>query len=878
MEGRVRWLGAFLVFFLGVGFPATLPAQVDSSGRTLEEQLEPGNILTDDAEWGRFHGALEQVGWGEEGYRRRTDAALRGAAWARGELVAFEIREGFEALGHLERFFPGLEAEARGGDEEARRALEGLRELLPREWFRGFGSPDEPAPTPEASPTVTESPVRGSEVPPAESAERGPEVPPAVTVRAGPVSVGSPATLDEPEPAADPVASSSVASVDPGREREGPDADGSGRGGEVRVPSSDFRPGGALPGAPSAWTWPLAILLAGGLGVLAWGARRAAPGTGSGPAVETIRAALDQGRAGEALRSLDSLDLATLSPEETYALGRALEDAGVREVAREVFRDLETEVGGFRDVGMRLKALDGQVSVVPEGVLRGLATRYAKLAPLGRGGMGLAFRATELATGREVALKIPAPGVARDREARRRFLREARTLAGIEHPGVVRVYDVSAEDPLYFTMELLPGEDLAGLLAQEGRLAIDRIGPLFLPALEGLARVHEEGLVHRDLKPGNLFVDRDGALRLGDFGLARATEGTRLTATGAVVGTTTYAAPEQLLGEEVGPAVDVYAAGAVLFEALAGAPPFPAGEAIRKLSDPATSLAVAAPGTPPAIVDLVDRCLARLPGARPADGGALVDALRGALAGGGEAELRAYIDGLAELVAGPLHTLKNRVTLESGRGGAVEPAVIDAARAAAAALAPPAGLDAEARGDVEALVALLDGDDPAELARAHTRGRAALARFEVDVREVLDGVAAGYPGRCVHEGDGFPPPPLRVVDPAGVGADLALVLENLVANALEAGAATATLRRRTVDEAPGGAEGIEVAVIDDGPGFPDELRARALAGPLEDRGVGRGTGLWTAARAARRRGFELALLPGVPTTFRLRLFLPGEDA
>ena len=202
--------------------------------------------------------------------------------------------------------------------------------------------------------------------------------------------------------------------------------------------------------------------------------------------------------------------------------------------------------------------------------------RYRLEAQLGRGGMAAVFSGVDEELGRRVAVKVLAEHLADDEEIRRRFLREARLAGRLNHPNVVRVYDIGERDGRPFiVMELVEGENLAALLVREGPVDPRRSVELALQACAGLDHAHRAGLVHRDVKPANLLVRADGTLKVADFGIARiADAATRLTQAGTILGTASYLAPEQADGGEVTAATDVYGLGAVLYELLAGHPPF----------------------------------------------------------------------------------------------------------------------------------------------------------------------------------------------------------------------------------------------------------------------------------------------------------------
>ncbi len=189
---------------------------------------------------------------------------------------------------------------------------------------------------------------------------------------------------------------------------------------------------------------------------------------------------------------------------------------------------------------------------------------------LGRGGMAVVYAGWHERLERPVALKVPADHVAGDPEFRSRFLREARIAARLQHPSLVRFYDIVELDGLpAIVMELLPGGTL-----ENGKLSLSEAADV----AEGLAYAHAQGVVHRDLKPANLLRADDGAVKIADFGIARAAEETRVTQTGTVLGTLRYLSPEQAAGEAAGPAADVYSLAVVLDELLAERPP-----AVREL-------------------------------------------------------------------------------------------------------------------------------------------------------------------------------------------------------------------------------------------------------------------------------------------------------
>jgi len=215
-----------------------------------------------------------------------------------------------------------------------------------------------------------------------------------------------------------------------------------------------------------------------------------------------------------------------------------------------------------------------------------LADRYELVAPLGRGGMGQVWEAQDRRLGgRRVAVKLltddQMAAHGDSTELLRRFTREASVTAGLQHPGVPAVHDVgSYSGGLYLAMELVEGRSLDALVKTHGPLPVGWSAAIAAQVCAVLAIAHERGLVHRDIKPQNLMLTRDGTVKVLDFGVATVLEGgpglTRITHTGAAIGTPAYMAPEQLRGEQTSPRTDLYALGCVLYEMLSGGPVFTA--------------------------------------------------------------------------------------------------------------------------------------------------------------------------------------------------------------------------------------------------------------------------------------------------------------
>src|ERR1700722_2803957 len=228
----------------------------------------------------------------------------------------------------------------------------------------------------------------------------------------------------------------------------------------------------------------------------------------------------------------------------------------------------------FPSAGAKLEA-DGQPSALP--IRLPQISGYAVECVLGQGGMGVVYKALQLKLNRTVAIKMLLAGPYAGPHELARFLGEARAVAGLRHPNIVQVHDVGeVEGRRSFAMEFLEGGSLAQRLGGQPQPS-RQAGELVATLAEAIEVAHRQGIVHRDLKPGNILLTAEGTPKISDFGLARSFDADQhLTQSGARIGTLSYMAPEQLLGRSrlIGPAADIYSLGAVLYELIAGRPPF----------------------------------------------------------------------------------------------------------------------------------------------------------------------------------------------------------------------------------------------------------------------------------------------------------------
>ena len=324
---------------------------------------------------------------------------------------------------------------------------------------------------------------------------------------------------------------------------------------------------------------------------------------------------------------------------------QALPDGGPMPILRHgatgdhhvVFYDGPARLPGASAEPARLAA--GTTQLAPGDELAG----YRVESYVARGGMAVVYRARDVALGRPVALKVIAPELAMNETFRLRFRRESELAAAIEHPNVIPIYRAGEEDGrLYIAMRFVDGEDLSTVLSRQGGLPMDQLLPLFAQIASAVDAAHAAGLVHRDVKPGNvLLTGHAGDLSarhvyLTDFGLTkRSTSWTGLTSVGHFLGSIGYVAPEQIVGGTVGGAADVYSLGCMLYEAMAGKPPFVAENDAAMMwahvAGPIPSVRGRRPDLPPAVDDVLARAMAKEPTSRPPTCLSLMADLRTAL-------------------------------------------------------------------------------------------------------------------------------------------------------------------------------------------------------------------------------------------------------
>jgi eukaryotic-like serine/threonine-protein kinase len=335
-----------------------------------------------------------------------------------------------------------------------------------------------------------------------------------------------------------------------------------------------------------------------------------------------------------------------------------------------------------------------------------LGDRYELLVPLASGGMGRVWRARDTLLQRPMAVKLLRSEFTGDPTFRARFRAEAQHTAVLTHPNIASVFDygeaeVDGEHLAYLVMELVEGEPLSAVLARERQLDVPRTLGIVRQTAAALAAAHAAGVVHRDIKPGNVLVTPDGHVKITDFGIAWSASSVPLTGTGQVLGTVHYLSPEQAQGGKASPASDVYALGAMAYECLAGRRPID-GEnsvqiAVRQIREDPAPLP---PDIPPAVRQVVERAMAKDPAQRYPDGAALRDAVDALGAGHSTAPV------------GPLHATTPLATVPAARmpaGDGSRTAVLPVPPMGPPSPAEPGPAAGRSRGVPRALAAMLLG-------------------------------------------------------------------------------------------------------------------------------------------------------------------------
>lgn len=278
----------------------------------------------------------------------------------------------------------------------------------------------------------------------------------------------------------------------------------------------------------------------------------------------------------------------------------------------------------------------GQADPLAARLQGALGDGYLVERQLGAGGFAVVYLVRDLSLKRKLAVKVLSPDVVTSKTALERFRREAETVAQLSHPHIVPLHFVGQKDDLvYLVMECVEGETLAARREREGRLSAEETTRILREVGSALAHAHRRGVIHRDIKPQNVLLEREtGRSLVTDFGIARTAEASSLTASGMLVGTPAYLSPEQVSGSSSDHRADIYALGIMGYEMLTGQPPFtgptPTAVLMKRLASPPPSLEKLRPDAPRPLIEVINGCLAQAPEERFQSAGEVVRALGGA--------------------------------------------------------------------------------------------------------------------------------------------------------------------------------------------------------------------------------------------------------
>ncbi len=299
---------------------------------------------------------------------------------------------------------------------------------------------------------------------------------------------------------------------------------------------------------------------------------------------------LEKGLIDIGFRELGSIDWerSGLSQDEMnsvlYDIAEVFEERNLEKESIFFYRIIFGKDVNFRDVREKIEKLDTKILMsrtIDEttGLSLDIRRRYDDIEELGKGGMGVVYKATDRKLGRKVALKVMLSEFVNNREAVSRFLKEARAIAALNHPGIVSIFDVNSDKNVYIAMEYVEGVTLKRRLQESGKINIDDMSRYGREVCLALDYAHQNGVVHRDIKPENIMIDKEGKIKIMDFGLA--TVKNEKGEKEDIVGTPFFMSPEQITGEELDYRTDIYSFGVSIYQLLTGKLPFEDGD-IRK--------------------------------------------------------------------------------------------------------------------------------------------------------------------------------------------------------------------------------------------------------------------------------------------------------
>ncbi|MBT3350173.1 MAG: protein kinase [Nitrospinaceae bacterium] len=314
----------------------------------------------------------------------------------------------------------------------------------------------------------------------------------------------------------------------------------------------------------------------------------------------------------------------------SYEIAQAFEEGGEQILAMKYYTVTVEADSAFRDAVGQVKRLEkeieaasvsasaGVIASAPESLdpMDILSKRYDDIKELGRGAMGVVYRGRDKILDRPVAIKMILGDLGQDSEALARFITEAQSAAALEHPGIITVYDIRAEEPMFIVMEFVEGKSLNDLLGGR-KCPMSHFKQLAIRMCEPLAFAHRAEVVHRDIKPDNIMVTKSGGVKIADFGLSRKGGGSGETQVGQVMGTPYYMPPEQIRGTETDGRSDIYSLGITFYEMLTGAPPFTEGDiAYLHIHEEPPKISMRHPEVSPELEAIVLKCIEKEPDSR----------------------------------------------------------------------------------------------------------------------------------------------------------------------------------------------------------------------------------------------------------------------
>jgi serine/threonine-protein kinase len=305
--------------------------------------------------------------------------------------------------------------------------------------------------------------------------------------------------------------------------------------------------------------------------------------------------------------------------EKLYSISEIFEERHMEKESLHFYKNIFAKDVNFKDVKQKIEELDNKLlmsKTIDEstGLSLEIRRRYADIEELGKGGMGIVYKARDKKLGRTVALKVMHGEFVNNKMAVSRFLKEAKAIATLNHPNIIGIFDVNSDKNVYIAMEYVEGKNLKQLLSSHKIVPLEKVIEITEKVCDALESAHKQGIIHRDIKPENVMIDKNGNVKLMDFGLAITNEE---STNNEVLGTPFFMSPEQIRGDSVDKRTDVYALGVSLFQLVCGKLPFGDGDIKeRHLTENPVSPSSINKLLPIEIDGIILKCLAKNPAHR----------------------------------------------------------------------------------------------------------------------------------------------------------------------------------------------------------------------------------------------------------------------